>query len=78
MQFKRQQRNSHKSRTTNARKNTQKNWIFESIKSLYTVAETAGDIISMFRKPIQKVGEKVFEEIFDAKGKSKGFNFSFQ
>lgn len=49
------------------------NWIFESIKSLCTVAETTGDIISMFRKPIQKVGEKVFEEIFDAKGKSKGF-----
>ena len=48
-------------------------WIFERVKSLCTVAETAGDIISLFRKPIQKVGEKVFEEIFDAKGKSKGF-----
>jgi hypothetical protein len=54
------------------------NWIFESVKSLCTVAETAGDIISMFRKPIQKVGEKVFEEIFDAKGKSKGFKEVFK
>lgn len=53
-------------------------WIFESIKSLCTVAETAGDIISIFRKPIQKVGEKVFEEIFDAKGKSKGFKEVFK
>ena len=53
-------------------------WIFESIKSLCTVAETAGDIISIFRKPIQKVGEKVFEKIFDAKGKSKGFKEVFK
>lgn len=48
-------------------------WIFESIKSLCNVAQTTGDIISLFKKPIQKVGEKVFEEMFDAKGKSKGF-----
>ena len=48
-------------------------WIFESIKSLCNVAQTTGDIISLFKKPIQKVGEKVFEEMFDAKGKSEGF-----
>ena len=48
-------------------------WIFESVKSLCNIAETTGNIISLFKKPIQKVGEKVFEELFDAKGKSKGF-----
>ena len=47
-------------------------WIFESVKSLCNIAETTGDIISLFKKPIQKVGEKIFEEMFDAKGKSKG------
>lgn len=48
-------------------------WIFESVKSLCNIAQTAGDIISLFKKPIQKVGEKIFEEMFDKKGNSKGF-----
>ena len=53
-------------------------WIFESVKSICNIAETTGDIISLFKKPIQKVGEKVFEELFDAKGKSKGFKEVFK
>lgn len=53
-------------------------WIFESVKSLCNVAQTAGDIVSLFKKPIQKVGEKVFEEMFDKKGKSKGFKEIFK
>lgn len=53
-------------------------WIFESVKSLCNVVQTAGDIITLFKKPIQKVGEKVFEELFDSKGRSKGYKEIFR
>ena len=48
------------------------------VKSLCNIAQSAGDVISLFKKPIQKVGEKVFEELFDAKGQSKGFKEIFK
>lgn len=50
-----------------------KDWIYGGIQELCRVTETATDVAGIFGKAAKKIGKKVFEEVFDNKGKSKGW-----
>ena len=50
-----------------------KDWIYGGIQELCRITETATDVTGIFGKAAKKVGKKVFEEVFDNKGKSKGW-----
>lgn len=55
-----------------------KDWIYGGINELVNLADKAAGIVTMFRKPLVKMGEKVFEQAFDNKGNSKGFKEIFK
>ena len=50
-----------------------KDWIYGGIQELCRVTDTAVDVAGIFGKAAKKIGKKIFEEVFDGKGKSKGW-----